>query len=274
MPAVGSSNRVFHLNKIQVGGDPMFRKSCFFLVLFIVIACFSPHSLGAQQVAVAEVTGLVTDSTGAAVPGATVKMIETSKGVAYTVTTNSGGNYLLPGLPPGPYRLEASKVGFKTYVLSNIELQVNDHITLNVTLEVGSASEIVRVEAAAALVQTENASVSTVVDSQRIAELPLNGRYVTQLVLISGASMSAPGGDEVGSKNFYSSVTISVAGGQANGTNYLLEGGDNNDSFSNVKSALSVPGRTTGIQRRDEFLAGEKRPASWRGRKSGYKIWH
>jgi Carboxypeptidase regulatory-like domain len=219
----------------------MFRKSCFFLVLFIVIACFSPRSLGAQQVAVAEVTGLVTDSTGAAVPGATVKMIETSKGVAYTVTTNSGGNYLLPGLPPGPYRLEASKVGFKTYVLSNIELQVNDHITLNVTLEVGSASEIVRVEAAAALVQTENASVSTVVDSQRIAELPLNGRYVTQLVLISGASMSAPGGDEVGSKNFYSSVTISVPGGQANGTNYLLEGGDNNDSFSNVNLPFPFP---------------------------------
>jgi Carboxypeptidase regulatory-like domain len=120
----------------------MFRKSCFFLVLFIVIACFSPRSLGAQQVAVAEVTGLVTDSTGAAVPGATVKMIETSKGVAYTVTTNSGGNYLLPGLPPGPYRLEASKVGFKTYVLSNIELQVNDHHLTSKELTCGLRLEI------------------------------------------------------------------------------------------------------------------------------------
>ncbi len=106
---------------------------------------------------------------------------------------------------------------------------------------VGSLSETVEVKAAAALIQTENASVSNVVDSQRISELPLNGRYVTQLVLISGASMSAPGGDETGSKNFYSSVTISVAGGQANGTNYLLDGGDNNDTFSNVNLPFPFP---------------------------------
>src|SRR5437762_13027317 len=91
------------------------------------------------------------------------------------------------------------------------------------------------------MIQAENASVSNVVESQRISELPLNGRYVTQLVLISGASMSAPGGDEVGSKNFYSSVTISVAGGQANGTNYLLDGGDNNDTFSNVNLPFPFP---------------------------------
>src|SRR5207302_4874210 len=63
----------------------------------------------------------------------------------------------------------------------------------------------------------------------------------TQLVLISGASMMAPGGDETGSKNFYSSVTISVAGGQANGTNYLLDGGDNNDTFSNVNLPFPFP---------------------------------
>jgi len=118
---------------------------------------------------------------------------------------------------------------------------VDDHVTLNAVLVVGSLSETVEVKAAAALIQTENASVSNVVDSQRISELPLNGRYVTQLVLISGASMSAPGGDETGSKNFYSSVTISVAGGQANGTNYLLDGGDNNDTFSNVNLPFPFP---------------------------------
>ena len=218
----------------------MSRRSCYLVALLWGFSSFSTP-LKAQQVAVAEVTGLVADATGAVVPGATVKMIETDKGVIHTATTGDSGSYLLPGLPPGPYRLEVGKAGFKTYALSNIILQVNDHVTLNAKLEVGSASETVSVEAAAALVQTENASVSNVVDSRRIAELPLNGRYVTQLVLISGASMSAPGGDETGSKNFYSSVSISVAGGQANGTNYLLDGGDNNDTFSNVNLPFPFP---------------------------------
>ncbi len=181
------------------------------------------------------------DGTGAAVAGAAVKMLETQRNIGHMATTDEQGQYLLPGLPVGSYQLEVKKDGFKTYSQTAIVLHVDDHVTLNAVLVVGSLSETVEVKAAAALIQTENASVSNVVDSQRISELPLNGRYVTQLVLISGASMSAPGGDETGSKNFYSSVTISVAGGQANGTNYLLDGGDNNDTFSNVNLPFPFP---------------------------------
>src|SRR5204862_624768 len=195
----------------------------------------------AQQVNVAQVSGRVTDGTGAAVAGAEVRMIETQRNIAHTAATDQQGEYVLPGLPVGPYQLEGKKEGFKSYSQTGIVLQVNDHVTLNAVLAVGSVSETVEVKAAAALIQTENASVSNVVDSQRISELPLNGRYVTQLVLISGASMMAPGGDEVGSKNFYSSVSISGAGGQANGTNYLLDGGDNNDTFSNVNLPFPFP---------------------------------
>src|SRR6266566_3764216 len=200
----------------------------------------SPN-VSAQQVNVAQVSGRVTDGSGAGVPGAAVKLLETQRNIAHTATTDEQGLYVLPGLPVGPYQLEVKKEGFKSYSQTGIVLQVNDHVTLNAVLSVGAVSETVEVTAAASMIQTENASVSNVVESQRISELPLNGRYVTQLVLISGASMSAPGGDEVGSKNFYSSVTISVAGGQANGTNYLLDGGDNNDTFSNVNLPFPFP---------------------------------
>ena len=195
----------------------------------------------AQQVNVAQVSGRVTDGTGAAVAGAAVKMLETLRNIEHTAATDEQGQYVLPGLPVGPYQLEVKKEGFKSYSQTGIVLQVNDHVSLNAVLAVGAVSETVEVKAATVLIQTENASVSNVVESQRISALPLNGRYVTQLVLISGASMSAPGGDETGSKNFYSSVTISVAGGQANGTNYLLDGGDNNDTFSNVNLPFPFP---------------------------------
>src|SRR5438477_1326908 len=205
-----------------------------------LLGLWSPNAR-AQQVNVAQVSGRVTDGTGAAVAGAEVRMIETQRNIAHTAATDQQGEYVLPGLPVGPYQLEVKKEGFKSYSQTGIVLQVNDHVTLNAVLAVGSVSETVEVKAATAMIQTENASVSNVVDSQRISELPLNGRYVTQLVLISGASMSAPGGDEVGSKSFYSSVTISVAGGQANGTNYLLDGGDNNDTFANVNLPFPFP---------------------------------
>src|SRR6266550_7157111 len=205
-----------------------------------LLVFWSPNA-GAQQVNVAQVSGRVTDGSGAAVPGVAIKLLETQRNIAHTATTDEQGRYVLPGLPVGSYQLEVKKEGFKSYSQTGIVLQVNDHVTLNAVLSVGAVSETVEVRAAASMIQTENASVSNVVESQRISELPLNGRYVTQLVLISGASMSAPGGDEVGSKNFYSSVTISVAGGQANGTNYLMDGGDNNDSFSNVNLPFPFP---------------------------------
>ena len=205
-----------------------------------LLGLWSPNAR-AQQVNVSQVSGRVTDGTGAAVAGAEVRMIETQRNIAHTAATDQQGEYVLPGLPVGPYQLEVKKEGFKSYSQTGIVLQVNDHVTLTAVLAVGSLTETVEVKSAAALIQTENASVSSVVDSQRISELPLNGRYVTQLVLISGASMMAPGGDEVGSKNFYSSVAISVAGGQANGTNYLLDGGDNNDTFSSVNLPFPFP---------------------------------
>ncbi len=219
----------------------MVRNSCLFLLLFLSVLLLCSSPLLAQQVAVAQVSGQVSDPSGAALAGATVKMTETDRSVVHTATTDANGNYLFPGLPVGPYRLEVNKQGFKTYALKNIDLQVNDHVSFNAALQVGSVNETVEVSSDAPLVQTENASISNVVDTQRIVDLPLNGRYATDLVLISGAAVNAPAGDESGSKNFYSSKTISVAGGQANGTNYLLDGGDNNDTFSNVNLPFPFP---------------------------------
>src|SRR3954451_12036897 len=119
-------------------------------------------SVLAQAVANAGVSGQVTDQSGGAVSGATVKMTETEKGVPHTTTTDSDGRYTIPNLPVGPYRLEATGTGFKTYTQTGIVLQVGDHPAMDVKLEVGAVSETVEVTAGAAMVQMEQTSVSQV----------------------------------------------------------------------------------------------------------------
>jgi hypothetical protein len=198
----------------------------------------------AQAVAVAEVTGQVADPSGAAVAGVTVSLVETERGVTHAAITDATGRYIASNLPVGSYRLEASVSGFKSYVQTGILLQVNDHVTINVALQVGAVSESVEISAAAAMVQTSQTSVSQVVDEQRMTELPLNGRQATQLVLISGAAVSGSvvsGQDFVSSKTVNGGAAISVAGGQANGTNYLLDGGNNMETAFNVNLPFPFP---------------------------------
>jgi Carboxypeptidase regulatory-like domain len=212
----------------------------FALLVAVSGSVLAPHC-SAQAVSIAQVSGVVSDPSGSAVPGAQVQMLETAKGLARTATSDAQGRYTFPNLPVGPYRLEVSAAGFKGYVQSGIILQVGNNVTINVSMELGAISEHVEVSAQAGMVETKDNTVSQVIDERRIVDLPLNGRQPTQLILLSGAAITTPSGDLRGSKNFYSSTTISVAGGQANAVNYLLDGGDNNDSFTNVNLPIPFP---------------------------------
>jgi hypothetical protein len=134
--------------------------------------------------------------------------------------------------------------GFKDYRQSGIILEVAHNISVNVGLTVGAITETIEVSANASMVETKDSSIAQVMDETKIDELPLNGRNLTQLLTLTGGGTSAPAGDLTGSKNIQGSNgsgTFSVAGGQANGVNYLLDGGDNNDSFSNVNLPIPFP---------------------------------
>jgi len=216
-------------------------QSTFVALSLSTIFCLTlPNLARAQAVAIAQVSGNVTDQSGSAIPNAQVTMTETDKQAVHTAITNPQGQYVLPSLPVGPYRLEVSANGFKNYVQTGIELQVNQNIQVNVSMQVGSISEKVEVSATASMVETKENSISSVIDQQRISELPLNGRQATQLIMTLGAAAYGDGGD-TGSKTFYSSTRISVAGGQSNGTAYLLDGGDNTDAMSNVNLPFPFP---------------------------------
>ena len=219
------------------------KKRLWFLVVgSIAVTCSIPMDLMAQATAVAQISGAVVDSTGAAVAGAQVKTTQTETGFVRTVLTGPDGRYILPQLPVGPYELNVAAQGFKLYVRKGIVLQVNNDIVLNVSLEVGGVSENIQVTANASMVQTQTNAVSQVIEQQRVVDLPLNGRDPTQLILLSGAAVTAPAyADLKSSKNYPTSQTIAVAGGQAIGTYYLLDGADHNDPFTNINLPLPFP---------------------------------
>jgi len=194
----------------------------------------------AQAVAGSQVSGVVKDSSGGVLPGVEVTITKTDTGTARTVFTGADGAYVFPNLPVGPYRLKVVLQGFNTYVQEHIVLQINTNPTLDVALAVGNVGEQVTVTAATTTVETRSTGVGQVIDNQQVTEIPLNGRQATELIFLSGLATSAPGGDLNTNKNF-PTVTISVAGGQANGITYIMDGGTHNDPFNNLNLPTPFP---------------------------------
>lgn len=194
----------------------------------------------AQEVAGSQVSGVVRDASGGVLPGVEVTLTKTDTGTSRTAFTGADGTYVFPNLPIGPYRLRVSLQGFTTYVRDGIILQVNSNPTIDVGLAVGNIGEEVTVTAAASTVETRSIGVGQVIDNQLVTEIPLNGRQATELIFLSGLATSAPAGDLNTNKN-YPTVTISVAGGQANGMTYIMDGGTHNDPFNNLNLPTPFP---------------------------------
>ncbi|HUB78032.1 MAG TPA: TonB-dependent receptor [Bryobacteraceae bacterium] len=214
------------------------------LVVAAAFLFLTAPRVSAQEVNVAEVDGHVTDPTGASVSGAIAKMTDTDTHQVHTFTTDNSGGFRFPNLPIGTYTLEVTASGFKLYRQTGIILEVAHNVEQNVALQVGATTDTVEVTANASMVETKDSAIAQVMEERKIVDLPLNGRNLTQLLTLTGGGTSTPGGDLTGSKNIQgsnASGTFSVAGGQANGINYLLDGGDNNDTFSNVNLPIPFP---------------------------------
>ena len=153
----------------------------------------SPVAALAQAVANATIHGIVADATGAVIPNAQIKARQTDIGQVRSTASNSDGSYVLPNLPVGPYSIEVTAPAFNSYVQSGVVLQVGNNVQINVTLQVGAVNQELRVSANAAMVETEDTSISEVVDQRRIVDLPLNGRQATDLIVLSGGANVPPG---------------------------------------------------------------------------------
>ncbi len=197
--------------------------------------------LHAQTTTVSQISGIVQDSTGAAVAGAQVTVTNTNTSAARAAVSGTDGAYAITNLVVGPYRLQVAKEGFSTYNQSGIVLQVNTNPEINVVLKVGAVTEQVEVQANAGMVETQNTSVGQVIDQQRVVDLPLNGRNPAQLISLSGAAVVNTVGGIATNLNYPTVAAFSVAGGQGNQTNYFLDGSSHVDPRTNVGMPLPFP---------------------------------
>ncbi len=179
----------------------------------------------------ATVTGQITDQAGRSVPGVKVVFTNLNTNAQNTSTTLPDGTYRMVALRPGIYRANISKDGFQSIVKSDIELHVQDQVSLNFSLQLGSVVETVTVEAGAPLLNTESANMGAVVDSRSVQNLPLNGRnYLDLLQVVPGVNVNRQ--QDQGSDG-----AVPVLGERGNNTNFLIDGLPNRDDLNGGASA-------------------------------------
>src|SRR5438552_3009117 len=217
----------------------LFSITLFIALLGSIMTC---ASVWAQ--ATAQISGTVRDQSGAVLPGVEVTAAQTETSIARTAVSNETGSFVLPNLPLGPYKLEAALTGFRTFVQTGIVLQVNSSPAINPVLQVGQVTEQVEVQANAAQVETRSTAVGEVIETQRILELPLPARNVTNLItLTGGASQGGAGSVPGGFVRGTSAATnyVSVGGGLYFGVMYALDGAMHNDAYDNSQIPFPFP---------------------------------
>ena len=200
---------------------------------FLIGASFFPRLLAAQAVT-GTILGTITDSSGAVMPGTTVTLRNTGTGLTRTVTTDAAGEYTVPSLPTGKYTVTAELSGFKTVSVPNVDLGVDQHVRINVRLEVGAVEESVTVTGVSPLVQTSTSELGTTVGGEQIQTLPLNGRNFVNLTrTVPGVARGIPGAniDGAGSLAWRASASFSANGQRPRDNNYMLDGVDNNETW-------------------------------------------
>jgi Carboxypeptidase regulatory-like domain/TonB dependent receptor-like, beta-barrel/TonB-dependent Receptor Plug Domain len=237
--------------------------------LLLAVTTYSPLSKG--QTPGALLTGRVTDSTKAVISDARLLTINVGTNIRYEGVTNSAGEYYVPNLPPGTYRIEAQKAGFNTVVKPNVVLHIEDAVEINIEMTVGSTSESITVAAGAPTVQFATSDIGAVVDAATIRELPLNGRSWTDLAVLQPGvvgvetQINYTSGSGRGNRGFGSQLSIS--GGRPEQNSYRLDGVNLNE-YTNGGPG-SVLGGTLGVDAIEEFSVLTADYSAEYGRTSG-----
>jgi len=219
----------------------------FVAVLFFVLPVVGQSPNGT-------INGIVVDPSSRVIATAEIIAVNDVTGVKYTTKTNDEGIYVLPNLPPGPYRLQVSKVGFKTLIKPDIVLNIQDALSINFTLPIGAVFEVMTVEGGAPLVNTESAAVSTIIDRKYVENMPLNGRSFQDLILLTpGVVSNTP---QAGAAAGFSGE-FSVNGQRTEGNYYTVDGVSANlgispglpDSAGTTGSLPATNGRAPRIRR-------------------------
>lgn len=188
------------------------RTTSVFLILGLALA-----AICSAQSPTGTISGIVVDPSGGIVAGAEILIVNDATSVQYPSRTDSEGIYVVANLPPGPYRIQVSKIGFKTIIKPDIVIHVQDALAINFRLPLGAISEVVTVQGGSPLVNTQSGSVSTVIDRQFVENLPMNGRsFNTLLQLTPGAVIAVSNNNSPGQ--------FSIAGQRTSANNFTVDG--------------------------------------------------
>jgi len=208
-------------------------------VCLILALCLSLPTLLVAQGTSGRILGRIADPTGAVLAGVKIKATNEATGVAQTTASNESGDYVFPNLSVGTYSLSFDLTGFKNNVRRSVTIDVNQVITLNMTMQVGQTQEVVDVTSEAPLVETSSTQLGTVVNDRAIVQLPLNERDTYQFLSLQPGVQS-----QVGADLYYggsSTGSVSVNGGRGRANNFSVNGGDANDLFANLPTVQPSP---------------------------------
>lgn len=196
-----------------------------FLVLMAAVPAWAQKTSG-------QISGNVADPSGATVPDATITVRQIGTGLERTATSSADGNYSLPDLPVGVYKISVKKSGFKEAVVDNVSVNVSTTTRQDIALQIGDVGEVVTITADVVQVETQTGTVGEVVTGEQVRELPLNGRSFVQLTQLQPGVAAANNFDSK-SKGLFGGVDFSVNGNSSQSNLFLTDGANNNDTGSN-----------------------------------------
>ncbi len=203
-----------------------------FLAAAVGLALLGRGIVSAQTAAIA---GVVSDTSGAAVPGVRVTASNEATGLLRTVSSNLLGDYVIPLLPPGVYRVTVLAPGFRPFSRAGVRIRVNQTVRLDFRLTLEPVHQTVTIPEQPAMIETRSGALKSAIDSRRIRELPLNGRNPLELqYLIAGVGWTTALGQA-------QNRGVSINGSRPNTNNYTLDGGDNHDPYFNTPAVFPSP---------------------------------
>ncbi|ADW71107.1 carboxypeptidase-like regulatory domain-containing protein [Granulicella tundricola] len=246
-PAAFSSRQTSHPSQLStslLNSLPQPAKSKGYRLLFalaIIATLFISGRASAQGFGT--IVGTITDSTGAVIPNANIKVVNEGTKLTREVKANDQGYYVIPSLDPSVYTVTIEAPGFSSYKQNNVTLLADQSLTISAPLTIGGEAQTVSVESNAVQVNTSTSVLNQVVEQKRIVDLPLNGRNAVSLaLLVPGATVGSNSGIDQGiTKTFPSAITLSFNGSRSNQSSYNLDGVSNNDTYTNVNMPFPFP---------------------------------
>ncbi|MGA8868920.1 MAG: carboxypeptidase regulatory-like domain-containing protein, partial [Candidatus Sulfotelmatobacter sp.] len=214
---------------------------CLETVCLAVAICLCLPTLLSAQGTTGRILGRVADPSGAVLAGVKVTLVNEATSVNRATETNESGDYDFVEVPVGSYRLEFELAGFKKNLRRGVNLDINQVITLNMTMQLGENKEIVDVTSEAPLVETSSTQLGAVVDDRSVSQLPLNARDTYQFLQLQPGVMSTVGSSNSTIYGSNNAGAVSVNGGRGRSNNFNVNGGDANDQFVNLPTVQPTP---------------------------------